>query len=318
MSVVGDLAVETVGLTRHFGDVCAVDGLSLRVGRGSVYAFLGPNGAGKTTTIRLLLGLARPERGEIRIFDQALSLSTRQPLLRQIGAMVEAPALYAHLTANENLRITQGLIALDPSRITRVLQIVRLERDAHRLVQTYSQGMRQRLGLALALLADPELLILDEPTNGLDPAGILEIRDLIRRFPKDHGITVFLSSHLLAEVEQLADRVGIIGRGRLLFEGTLQDLRQRERARVVIEVDRPPMASAILRQAGWIVEDVDKSGVIVELSGRIDIARAAAALVEAGLSLYQIRTMRRSLEDLFLDLTRGADLTSPGIEEALR
>jgi ABC-2 type transport system ATP-binding protein len=315
---VGGLAVETVGLTRHFGDVCAVDDLSLRVGRGSVYAFLGPNGAGKTTTIRMLLGLARPERGEIRVFGQALSASTRQPLLQRIGSIVETPALYPHLTAHENLRITQGLIGLDPSSIARVLRIVRLERDAHRLVQAYSQGMRQRLGIALALLAEPELLILDEPTNGLDPAGIHEIRELIRGFPTEYGITVFLSSHLLAEVEQLASHVGIIGRGRLIFEGTLDDLQQHQRTRVVIEVDRPSIAVAILRQGGWIVERVDESALTVDLPEREDVARAAAALVGGGLSLYQVRTERPSLEELFLDLTSGANLASPPIEEAVR
>jgi lantibiotic transport system ATP-binding protein len=315
---VAELAVETVGLTRRFDDVCAVDELSLRVGRGSVYAFLGPNGAGKTTTIRMLLGLARPDRGEIRLFGEILSPSARRRLLRRIGSIVETPALYPHLTAHENLRITQELIGLDPSSIPRVLRIVHLERDARRLVHAFSQGMRQRLGIALALLAEPELLIVDEPTNGLDPAGIHEIRELIRGFPTDHGITVFLSSHLLAEVEQLASHAGIIGRGRLLFEGTLDDLQQHQRIRVLIEVDRPSVALAILRQGGWIVERVDESGLTVDLSEREDVARAAAALVGGGLSLYQLRTVRPSLEDLFLDLTSSANLASPFVEEAVR
>jgi ABC-2 type transport system ATP-binding protein len=232
--------------------------------------------------------------------------------------MVEAPALYPHLTGHENLRVTQGLLALNRSSIPRVLEIVRLERDAHRLVQTYSQGMRQRLGIALALLADPELLILDEPTNGLDPAGIHEVRDLIRGFSVEHGITVFLSSHLLAEVEQLAGQVGIIGRGRLLFEGTIDDLQKRQRARVVIEVDRPSIASSLLQQAGWTVESVGERELTAELSERGDVARAAAALIGAGLCLYQLRTVRPSLEDLFLDLTSHANLGSAPIEEAIR
>ncbi|HEX4807662.1 MAG TPA: ABC transporter ATP-binding protein [Bryobacteraceae bacterium] len=313
-----DLAIETAGLTRHFEGVRAVDDLSLCVTRGSVYAFLGPNGAGKTTTIRMLLGLTRPDRGEIRLFGETLTRSNRRVLLRRIGAMVESPSLYPHLTGYENLQVTQGLIGLDRSSIERVLRIVRLETDAHRLVKTYSHGMRQRLGIALALLAEPDLLILDEPTNGLDPVGIREIRDLIRGFPTEHGITVFLSSHLLAEVEQIASRVGIIGHGRLLFGGTLVDLRSRRRERVVIEVDHPQLASSVLRQAGFAVERTDESGLTVELPQRADIARAAEALIDAGLSLYQLRTVRASLEDLFLDLTSGTNLGLPSTEEASR
>lgn len=310
-----DLAIETAGLTRHFGDVRAVDDLSLRVGRGDIYAFLGPNGAGKTTTIRMLLSLTRPDRGEVCLFGEPLSRTNRRTFLRRIGAMVEAPSLYPHLTGHENLQVTQGLIALDQSSIERVLRIVGLERDARRLVTTYSQGMRQRLGIALALLAEPDLLILDEPTNGLDPAGIHEIRDLIRGFPAEHGITVFLSSHLLSEVEQLASHVGIVGRGRLLFEGTLGDLQNRRRERVVVEVDRPSVASSILHRAGWTVESVDARGLIVDLPEQADIAQASAALVGAGLSLYQLRTVRATLEDLFLDLTSGTNLASPAEEE---
>jgi ABC-2 type transport system ATP-binding protein len=316
--VLSNLAIETVGLTRHFGDVGAVNDLSLHVERGGVYAFLGPNGAGKTTTIRLLLGLVGSDRGHIRVFGEPLNRANRRAFLRRIGAMVEAPSFYPHLTGDENLRVTQGLIGLDRSNIERVLRIVRLDRDAHRLVQTYSQGMRQRLGIALALLAEPDLLILDEPTNGLDPAGIHEVRDLIRGFPAKHGITVFLSSHLLAEVEQLASHVGIVGRGRLLFEGMLGDLQSRQRARVEVEVDQPSVASSVLRQAGWTVERVDELGLTVELPDRTDVARAAAALVDAGLSLYQLRTVRPTLEDVFLDLTKGVNLASPPEEEVFQ
>jgi ABC-2 type transport system ATP-binding protein len=176
--------------------------------------------------------------------------------------------------------------------------------------------MRQRLGLALSLLAEPELLVLDEPTNGLDPTGIHEMRDLIRGFPTEHGITVFLSSHLLAEVEQIASSVSIIGRGRQLFEGTLDDLRSRQRARVVVEVDRPSIACSLLREAGWTVEQLDDSADLpslsVDLQEQADVARAANVLIGAGLSLYQLRTVRPILEDLFLDLTSGANLSSPG------
>jgi lantibiotic transport system ATP-binding protein len=187
-------AIETIGLSRYFGDVHAVDDLSLHVPRGSVYGFLGPNGAGKTTTIRMLLGLTRPNRGEIRLFGEQVTPANRWACLRRIGAMVETPSLYPHLTGRENLELTRGLLALKRSSIERVLRVVRLERDSNRLVSTYSHGMRQRLGLALSLLAEPELLILDEPTNGLDPAGIHEMRDLIRGFPTEHSITVLAAS----------------------------------------------------------------------------------------------------------------------------
>ena len=314
-SLMTDLPIETAGLTRHFRDVRAVEELSLLVPRGCVYAFLGPNGAGKTTTIRMLLGLTRPDRGEIRLFGESLKRANRRALLRRIGALVETPSLYPHLTGYENLRVTQQLIGLNRSNIERVLGIVRLERDAHRLVKTYSHGMRQRLGIAVALLAEPALLILDEPTNGLDPAGIHEMRDLIRSFPAEHGITVFLSSHLLAEVEQLASHVGIVGRGHLLFEGTLGGLRSRQRERVVVEVDQPPLAATVLRHAGWTVECVDASSLTVELPTQADVARATVALVAAAISLYQLRRVRPSLEDLFLDLTSGVNLASPCTEE---
>jgi ABC-2 type transport system ATP-binding protein len=304
-------AVETAGLTRSFGPVHAVTDLSVRVPRGSVYAFLGPNGAGKTTTIRMLLGLVRPDRGEIRFFGQPTERANLRPVLQRVGAMVETPSLYPHLTGRENLEVTCGLIGLDRSRIAHALGPVGLTADADRVVRTYSLGMRQRLGFALALLAEPELLILDEPTNGLDPAGIREMRDLIRDLPGANGVTIFLSSHLLAEVEQLATRVGIIGRGRLLFEGSLEELQRRSRGHLRIEVDRPADAATVLRQAGWIVALGDGPWLQVDVVERADVARAAAALVGAGLSLYELRAVRPSLEDLFLDLTSEVNLTSP-------
>lgn len=313
-----DCAIETARLSRHFAEVRAVSDLSLHVPRGSVYAFLGPNGAGKTTTIRMLLGLTRPDHGDIRVFDTLLTRATRRTCLRRIGALAETPAVYPHLTGYENLQVTQRLLALSSSNVPRVIQIVGLEGVARRLVRTYSLGMRQRLGIAAALLASPALLILDEPTNGLDPAGIHEMRELIRSFPAQHGITIFLSSHLLAEVEQVANYVGIIGHGRLLFEGTLADVQQRERERVRIEVDRPQVAVSILREHGWHIEGADASQITATCSTRTDLARAATALVGAGLALYQLRTERSSLEELFLDLTSKANLVVRDAAEVRR
>jgi ABC-2 type transport system ATP-binding protein len=195
--------------------------------------------------------------------------------------------------------------------VTRALGIVGLEHDAHRLVTGYSLGMRQRLAVALTLLAEPALLVLDEPTNGLDPAGIHEMRDLLRGLAKEHGVTVFLSSHLLAEVEQLAGHVGIIDHGRLLFEGTLRDLQSRNADRLSVEVDEPAAALLLLREAGWSAQRGEGQSLLIEYAERADIARVAAALVQSGLSVYQLRTTHASLEDIFLELT-GATNPSSG------
>ena len=298
-----DAAIETVGLSRRFGAVRAVEDLQLHVPSGSVYGFLGPNGAGKTTTIRLLLGLIRPSTGDIRLLGQRLRPSGRQVLARRIGALVEAPSLYPHLTGYENLQVTQQLTGLPQARIDRALAVVHLEHDAGRLVKEYSTGMRQRLGLALALLAEPALLILDEPTNGLDPAGIREMRDLIRRLVEEQGLTVFLSSHLLGEVEQVATHVGIIGRGRLLFQGPLRDLQQRRRERAVLAVDHPSAALLALRSAGWQALLTEADQLTLDVSDRNDMARVVAELVHADIAVYQARLEQPSLEELFLDLT---------------
>lgn len=305
-----NLAIATGGLTRHFGTVRAVNGIDLRVPSGSVFGFLGPNAAGKTTTIRMLLGLTRPDRGEIHLLGQPMTRKTRRMTLRRVGALVETPSLYPHLSGTENLRVTQHLLGLDRSHIDRVLDIVALRRDAGRLVKTYSHGMRQRLGLAMALLTEPDLLILDEPTNGLDPAGIHDMRELIRSFPTEHGITVFLSSHLLAEVEHLATHVGIIGRGQLLFQGTLAEFRTRHRERATLEVDQPTSASDALRHAGFTPIGVNGSHLTISVSDRDEIARIAATIVGAGISLYRLNTTRPSLEELFLDLTSTVHLGS--------
>jgi len=309
------LAIETVQLTRRFGSVHAVDHLNLNVPAGSVYAFLGPNGAGKSTTIRMLLGLTSSDIGDVVLRGTRLSRANRSMLLRGVGAIVDAPSLYPHLTGVENLHATQRLIRASASDIDRVLRIVRLEKDAHRLVRDYSQGMRQRLGLALALLGRPDLLILDEPTNGMDPAGMREVRELIGRMPSEHGISVFLSSHLLGEIEQLATHVGVIGRGRLLFEGTMDELQRRNRSWSYFETDTAAAAAGVIAHQGWAAEHVDVSTVKVGVEDRASVARITAALISAGLSVYGVRTERASLEELFLELTHTAGL---GHEEALR
>ncbi len=302
-----DYAIQTDNLTRRFGSrsraVLAVDGVSLDVPQGSVYGFLGPNGAGKTTTIRMLLGLIRPNAGHVNLFGRSLNRE-RLALLRRVGALVETPSLYPHLTGRENLELTRRLIGAPRSRIDRALRIVRLEDAANRLVKAYSLGMKQRLGLALALLGEPELLILDEPTNGLDPAGISEVRDLIRQFPQEYGITVFLSSHLLGEVEQVATHLSIIHRGRLLFEGILADLETHRQKHIALKVDRAAEAQEVLARAGWAAQPVN--GHLRVLAQTPDDAAAInRLLVGQGVSVYHLSLEQPSLEETFLKLTGG-------------
>ena len=235
MTQTNNYLIETRGLTRRFGTQLAVDDLNLLVPAAGVYGFLGPNGAGKTTAIRMLLGLIKPNAGDVRLFGQSVNGSHRS-LMSRVGALVEAPSLYPHLTGRENLEVTRRLLGSDRNLIEIALATVKLTKDADRRVREYSLGMRQRLGLALALLNNPKLLILDEPTNGLDPAGIHEMRDLIRRLPDEFGVTVFLSSHLLGEVEQIATHIGIIHEGHLLFQGLLSELQSKQQTQLTVGV----------------------------------------------------------------------------------
>jgi ABC-type multidrug transport system ATPase subunit len=301
-----EFTITASGLTRRFGDLTAVDCIDLQVPKSSVYGFLGPNGAGKTTTIRLLLGLIRPHAGDVQLFGQSLRKG-HIGLLRRVGALVETPSLYPHLTGRENLEVTRRLIGGDRSQIERALAVVKLEQDAHRRVGHYSSGMRQRLGLALALLGEPELLILDEPTNGLDPAGIREMRDLICRLPEEQGVTVFLSSHLLSEVEQVATHIGIIHKGQMLFQGTPGELQAQLADHVTIEVDQPDVALRLLSQAGWTVRRNGNHRLVVEVNGQSDVAMINAQLVRDGINVFHLNLERPSLEDIFLKLTGEQD-----------
>jgi ABC-2 type transport system ATP-binding protein len=219
------LAIETRGLTRTFGSRVAVDALDLHVPPGAVYGFLGPNGAGKTTTIRMLLGLMRPTDGDILLHGEPFSRD-RRGLLRNVGALVESPSLYPHLTGEEHLEVIRRLLSVPVQNVREVLELFDLAEDARRPVRTYSTGMRQLLGLAAAWLGHPSLLVLDEPANGLDPAATRKLRGLLRRAVAEQGATVFVSSHVLGEIEQIADQIGIIHRGRLVFQGALSSLRQ--------------------------------------------------------------------------------------------
>jgi ABC-2 type transport system ATP-binding protein len=263
------------------------------VPQGSVFGFLGPNGAGKTTTIRMLLGLIRPHSGRVMVFGSSLD-KERQSILRRVGSLVETPSLYPHLTGRENLELFRRMTGGSRAQIDRALSIVRLTQDARRLVSHYSLGMRQRLGLAVALLNEPELLILDEPTNGLDPAGIHEIRQLLCDLPQQSGVTVFISSHLLAE-------------GELIFEGAPDQLRARYQDQVSLVADRQDEAQRLLTAAGWSVSHNGNHHLKVKVNGASDAAMLNAQLVQAGLNVYHLSLEQPSLEDIFLALTNSTD-----------
>jgi ABC-2 type transport system ATP-binding protein len=293
--------IDTEHLTRRFGDVQAVNGLDLHIPPGSIYGFLGPNGAGKTTTIRMLLGLIRPDAGRINLFGRYLS---EQPLelLRRVGSLVETPSLYPHLTGWENLELIRRMVGGTSSQIQWALSIVRMEDAARRLVREYSLGMRQRLGLAVALFGQPELLILDEPTNGLDPAGIHEMRELICGLPRE-GITVFLSSHLLSEVEQMATQIGIVNAGQLIFQGAPDELRASYHDHATLTTDRLDASRELLLQSGWQAAHLENHHLTVSVNGASDLALINSQLVRAGHQVYQLNLTQPTLEDIFLALT---------------
>jgi ABC-2 type transport system ATP-binding protein len=289
-------------ISKSYGEVHAVRDLSLTVPPQSIYGFLGPNGAGKTTTIRMMLALQQPDRGSVELFGRPL-VEERLPLLRRIGSLVDSPSLYTHLTGRENLEAHRRLLALPKSFIDDALATVNLASVADRLVRHYSQGMRHRLGMALALLGNPKLLVLDEPMNGLDPEGIHEIRAFIQHLPKMRGVTVFLSSHLLSEVEQVATHIGILSHGRMQFEGTAADLRCRTTS-VVIDVDQSERARLLLERAGCKVR-CQNQRLYVELRPDVGPAQLNTMLVQEQIEVSHLSVQGTTLEEIFLQLTRG-------------
>jgi ABC-type multidrug transport system ATPase subunit len=296
------LVIETRALTKRYGDgIVAVDDVDLRVRRGEVYGFLGPNGAGKTTTLRMLLGLVRPTAGRATVLGAAPG--SPQGLAR-IGAMVETPAFYPYLSGRDNLRVLARYAGVADERVEAVLGQVALSDRAEDRSATYSLGMKQRLGVAAALLKDPELLILDEPTNGLDPAGMAEMRDFIRSLGKGER-TVVLSSHLMGEVEQVCDRVGVIRDGSLVAEGTVDELRGSAGLRVRAE----PLAEAA-RLIGALpgVDRLTRGDGVLEVT--VDPSKAPVInrmLVEADVAVWELSPQQASLEEVFLELTKSQE-----------
>lgn len=228
--------VRTTGLTKRYKDNLSVNNLDMIVKEGRIYGFLGPNGAGKSTTLKMLLDLVKPTAGEITIFGKRLNGKSRIDILRNIGSLIESPSYYGHLTGKENLKILQTLLDVPQENIDEVLRIVRLDRQSGKKVSAYSLGMKQRLGLAGALLSFPKLLILDEPTNGLDPAGIQEMRELVCSLPKKYGMTVIVSSHLLSEIDQMAEDIGIIANGKMMYQGALNLLHETDSSKSLEEI----------------------------------------------------------------------------------
>lgn len=306
MSPESPYAIETTGLTKTFSGHDAVSGLSLRVPRGSVFGFLGPNGCGKTTTIRMLLGLAEPSSGQITLLGQSMP-SSREAVLPKVGALVEGPAFYPYLPGRANLiRMDSADRHADAStrakRVDAALARVGLSNAARKKAGQYSLGMKQRLGLANALLKPRELLILDEPTNGLDPQGTREVRNLIRQLASE-GITIFLSSHLLVEIEQVCSHAAVMNAGKLLIQGSLPDLRAQGSTRVVLEVDDIAAATEVLSGLGVKAPHVSKGGLVAEVVPDFDTAALTALLVKKKIGVKEIRMERPSLEDYFVEMT---------------
>lgn len=299
--------IETDALCKRYGSHLVVDHLALTVPEGCVYGFLGPNGAGKSTTMKMLLGLVHPTGGTVRLLGREMTDANRLALLRQTGSLIESPSGYLHLTARENLEIVADLKGVPHNDIARVLDIVQLTNDQHRKVGQYSLGMKQRLGIAMALLGSPKLLILDEPTNGLDPAGMQEMRSLIASMPETTGATVLISSHLLGEMEQMVTQVGILNEGQLIFEGPLHRLQAHSRGSIALRVLDQKKAQIVL-QAQGIASRVDlRRPDILNLSPVPDetLSDIVCALAQNGAGVVGVAVEAKNLEEIFLSLTGG-------------
>ena len=292
-----EFVVETRGLTKQYGNHAAVDALDLNVRRGEVYGFLGPNGAGKTTTLRMLLGLVRPTSGAATVLGRSPG---EEASLAKLGALVETPGFYAHLSGSDNLRVLARYSGIGYSRVEAVLEQVGLSNRARDKFARYSLGMKQRLGVAAALLKDPELLILDEPTNGLDPEGVADMRELVRSLGRGQR-AVLLSSHLLNEVEQICDRVGVIRGGRLVAEGTVAELRGRKRLLIrVTPLNRALRTAMQIEGVGNV--GIEDGALTLATDDGVAVANIVRRLVEAGFDVSEVRPLERSLEEAFLNL----------------
>ena len=296
--------VQTRGLCKQYGKVLRVNHLDLQVPEGAIYGFLGPNGAGKSTTLKMILGLVRPTAGSISVFGKEVNGHNRLDMLKQVGSLIESPSYYGHLTGEENLKVVQTLRGVPEKDVYEVLEIVRLEGQRSKKVAHYSLGMKQRLGLAAALLGFPRLLILDEPTNGLDPAGIQEMRELICSLPARFGMTVLVSSHLLSEIDQMADHVGIIREGELVFQDTLETLHQHSRHNLALRTGDNEGALKLLHQSRVPCAQEEDYILLPRLDDP-DAAKLIRYLIGHGVDVLRLEERQKSLEDIFLELTGG-------------
>lgn len=295
--------IQTQQLSHQFtAQAVVLKAINLQVPTGSIYGFLGPNGAGKTTTLRLLLGLLKKQQGDITIFGNALE-KNRVNILKKVGSLIESPSLYGHLTATENLRLWQKIYQCPTHRIATVLQLVGLTDTGNKMAGRFSLGMKQRLSIAVSLLHDPELLILDEPTNGLDPNGIIEIRSLLLQLNQQQGITILLSSHLLTEIEKLVSHVGVINKGQMMFQGTLDALKnkQQEALSIVFDTSNNALCQQIMKDNNLVPQVIDGK-VIIPAVSKNSIAKMIQQLVNNGVEVYEAGIIKNDLESIFMDL----------------
>lgn len=301
--------IETIDLTHKFrAGETALNQVNLQVPEGSIYGFLGPNGAGKTTTLKLILGLLKKQRGKIRVFGKPFE-KNRLETLRHTGAMIESPSIYGQLTAIENLKILQKVYQCPKERIQEVLELVGLAQTGNKKANQFSLGMKQRLSIAIALLHSPSLLILDEPTNGLDPNGIIEIRELLQNLNRNHGITILVSSHLLSEIEKLVTHVGIINQGKILYQGTLAELmsKRRQNSFIVFETNDAVKTLRVISEAGF-KSQIESGKIAIPVLEKKQIAAVNQDLVQSGIEVYQIGKIESDLEEIFFDVI--SDLNS--------
>lgn len=299
------MIVATDNLSKEYDGVYRVQELDIRIKEGDIYGFLGPNGAGKSTTMKMLLGLVKPTSGTIEIMGKPFNEKNRRDILASVGSLIESPSYYGHLTGRENMEIIRRLLDLPKKNIEEAVHIVRMENQMEKKVKNYSLGMKQRLGIAMALARFPKLLILDEPTNGLDPAGIEEMRELIKMLPKQYGMTVMISSHILSEIDQMATVVGIINQGCLIFQERMSVLDMQREPQIILKTSNNNLAFRLLRKSNpQLTADGLQIGALTdEQTGAV-----VQSLCSNGISVYRVEEHRESLEDIFLNLT-GKELT---------
>ena len=297
--------LETQDLSHSFGSDLVVDRVSMRVEQGSIYGFLGPNGAGKTTTLRLILGLLKKQKGQIVIFGKDFA-AHRIDTLRKVGSMIESPSIYSHLTAGENLLLLQKIYQCPRSRITEILELVGLAHTGKKKAGQFSLGMKQRLAIANALLPEPRLLVLDEPTNGLDPNGIIEIRELLLDLNRKLSISILISSHLLSEIERLVTHIGIINKGRMMFQGTLEDLKEQQQRSTHVRLETSDAEKTRSVLADYTLESkFDEGQFILPAIDKEKIAELNRQLIAQGIDVYEIGVVRSDLEKIFIDMVSG-------------